>query len=172
MSSLTYGFLKRLLQTAENDESYRVLAAIFGKMMLQNSAFRAKLRNDDLLKTFLDFNFESKDELECLFEVVKHYSDVVGESEQIREKMLTHIENQSVKDLGLLAAGVLYHMMRDITFTGQILDRLAPRADQEFIKWIRLGFRTFTWIYKIRRFRVKLQSTLVAEEQQIPRKFA
>ena len=75
LTSLTYGFLKRLLQTAENDDSYRVLAAIFGKMMLQNNAFRAKLKNDDLLKTFIEFNFDSKDELECLFEeLVVFYS--------------------------------------------------------------------------------------------------
>ena len=60
--------------------------------------------------------------------------------------MLAHLENQSVKDLGLLAAGVLYHMNRDVSFTAQILDRLAPRADEDFIKWIRIGFRPFTKI--------------------------
>ena len=44
LTSLTYGFLKRLVQSAIKDESYRVLSIIFGKMMLQTESFRVKLK--------------------------------------------------------------------------------------------------------------------------------
>ena len=64
--------------------------------MLRNDKYYGRMKNDDLTKIFLEFDFGSRDELLCLEQIVKRdlKKTPLSENSPIFEKLLNQIITQ------------------------------------------------------------------------------
>jgi len=96
LDGLGYPFCRKLIKSCELDESYRPLSSVFGHLMLRNDKYYGRMKNDDLTKIFLEFDFSSRDELLCLEQIVKRDLKKTPQSENspIFDKLLNQINTQ------------------------------------------------------------------------------
>lgn len=93
MDGLGYPFCRKLIKSCELDVSYRPLSSVFGHLMLRNDKYYGRMKNDELTKIFLEFDFSSRDELLCLDQIIRRDSKKTDWESEIFEKLLNQINS-------------------------------------------------------------------------------